>query len=348
MQRFVCFLIFCFGAVLFAAEPVFHDATPWLEGIAFEGTPPFSRLPQAAEALVRPPVWRLSRNSAGIAAHFVTDATEIHVRWEVLNDFHMVHMAGTGIRGVDLYVRTEKGWSFVAAGKPYQAANTAQLIKNLNGESGEYLLYCPLYDGLKSLEIGTDPDAVIEGAARREKPLVFYGTSITQGGCASRPGMAYPAIIGRSLDRETVNLGFSGNGRMEPEMIRYLSGIDAACFILDCLPNMDLALIRSNAEAGIREILEARPGTPLLLVPSFMPENGWHDPAVYGEIVAKNEELEAIYDRLKKEFKNLDYIPFKDIRNVPVEGTVDGVHLTDLGQTRMAEVLGKRIRKLIR
>ena len=331
------------------AEVQFRDALPLLEGRAPQFKEGYGRLPAEMEAYVRPPVWRLGQNSAGIAAHFFSDATELQLRWELLNNFHMVHMAGTGIRGLDLYVRdAEDGWSFVAAGKPYDSLNTAKLIGNMQPEMREYLLYCPLYDGLRSLEIGTNPGAQILPAERSEKPLLFYGTSITQGGCVSRPGMAYPAIAGRILQRESINLGFSGNARMDPEIMDFIAEIDAACYVLDCLPNMDSAMIRERAEAGIRKILERRPDTPLLLVPNIMPEDARLDNKVRQEIFSENAQLETLYRNLKKEYRNLHYLPFRRIRDVAREGTVDGIHLTDLGQLRMAEVLAKRMKRLLR
>ncbi|MCD6336984.1 MAG: SGNH/GDSL hydrolase family protein [Candidatus Marinimicrobia bacterium] len=345
MRKSLCFLLLFLSVFLFAAEPVFYDAQLYLEGMAFEDAPPFSRLPAVAEDLLKKPVWNLSRNSAGIAAHFITNATEIHIQWEVLNNFHMVHMAGTGIRGLDLYVKEGKQWFHLGTGKPYQAGNKRRLIKNLTAEPREYLLYCPLYDGLKSLYIGINPEAEITEIKRSEKPLVFYGTSITQGGCVSRPGMAYPAIIGRNLERETINLGFSGNGRMDPEIINYICQIDAACYIFDCFPNMDLEMIKDRTERELKKLLEAHPKTPVLLTPNIMEEDGWFDPEIYNACMAENAEVAAIYERLKKDYKNLHMIPFKQIRHVAVEGTVDGIHLTDLGSMRMAEVMGKWIKR---
>jgi len=348
MIRKFCFLFLFLGAFLFAIEPVYYDAKLFLEGMAFDNAPPFSRLPVNAEELVRKPVWDLSRNSAGVVAHFISDATEIHIRWEVLNDFHMVHMAGTGIRGLDLYVKHDKSWFHLGTGKPYQKENTRRLIKNLSAEPREYMLYCPLYDGLKSLSIGLNPEATIEEIGRKDKPLVFYGTSITQGGCVSRPGMAYPAIIGRILNRESINLGFSGNGHMDPEIIDYLSKIDAEIYVFDNFPNMDLEMIKERAEVELKKLLEAHPKTPVLMVPNIMAEDGWFNPEVYNATIAENEELIAIYARLKPKHKNLYMIPFKQIRHVAVEGTVDGIHLTDVGAVNMANVMEKWIKRIIK
>lgn len=348
MRKLVCLMFLFFSTVLFAAEPVFYDAQAYLEGMAFKDALPYTRLPETAKNIVREPVWNLSLNSAGIVAHFISNANEININWEVLNNFHMSHMAGTGIRGLDLYVKYNKKWFHLGTGKPYKEINTKRLIKNLTNEEREYLLYCPLYDGLKSLEIGINPEAYIKKAIRNDKPIVFYGTSITQGGCVSRPGMAYPAIIGRRLDRESINLGFSGNGRMDPEIIDYISEIDAVCYIFDCFPNMDLDMIKDRTERELKILLEKRPDVPVLVVPNIMEEDGWFDPEVYNACVAENEELLAIYKRLKSSHKNLHMIPFKDIRNVAVEGTVDGIHLTDLGAWRMAEVMEKWIKRLVK
>lgn len=333
---------------LFAVEPIYHDAQTYLEGMAFDDAPAYSRLPRSAKDLTRKAVWDLSRNSAGIAAHFITDSKEIHIKWEVLNDFHMSHMAGTGIRGLDLYVKKESQWFFLGTGKPYQKTNEQGLIKNLDSETKEYILYCPLYDGLKSLEIGIDPEASIKKFEREKKPLVFYGTSITQGGCVSRPGMAYPAIIGRKLEHETINLGFSGNARMDAEIIDYIADIDAACYIFDCFPNMNLEMVKERAETELEKLLKARPDTPILITPNIMEENAWFNSEFYDACMAKNTEALAIYKRLKKNHKNLYIIPFNKIRHVAIEGTVDGIHLTDLGAMRMAEVMERYIKKLIK
>jgi len=201
---------------------------------------------------------------------------------------------------------------------------------------------------LKSLTIGLNPEATIQTIERKDKLIVFYGTSITQGGCVSRPGMAYPAILGRMLNRESINLGFSGNGRMDPEIVDYISEIDAACYVFDCFPNMDIKMIKERAEVELKKLLEAHPKTPVLLVPNIMEEDGWFDPEVYNATIVENDELKSIYARLKPTHKNLYMIPFKQIRNVAVEGTVDGIHLTDLGAMRMAEVMKKWIKRIVK
>ena len=145
----------------------------------------------------------------------------------------------------------------------------ATLASGLPEGRREYLLYMPLYNGVSSVEIGIPADRTIARPAPRaedrRKPIVFYGTSITQGGCASRPGMVHTAILGRRLDRPVINLGFSGNGVMEPEIATLLAELDPAVYVLDCLPNMTAAQVEQRVEPFVRTLRKAHPSTPIVL-----------------------------------------------------------------------------------
>ena len=161
-----------------------------------------------------------------MSCRFVTDAQEIRVRYVLLGQrIAMAHMPATGVSGVDLYVYTEQaGWRWIATSQPAAQQVQVTLIKEMTPGRRQYMLYLPLYNGIDSLEVGVPPGASFAAVApRRERPLVFYGTSIMHGACASRAGMAIPAILGRRLNIPTVNLGFSGNGKMEPEVGKLFS-----------------------------------------------------------------------------------------------------------------------------
>ena len=149
----------------------------------------------------------------------------------------------------------------------------------------EYLLYLPLYDGLANLEIGVQPSAVIGNpeinSPQKEKPVVFYGTSITQGGCASRAGMAYPNQLSRMLDRQIVNLGFSGNGQLDPEIAEFMAGIDASCFVMDCLPNVSIAQMQEKYARFVEIIREKKPYVPILMVETILFPHMYYDQTVY-------------------------------------------------------------------
>src|SRR5262249_19903218 len=248
------------------AAPVWHDVrTLTVEGQGWADTAaPFDRFPARAEKLVRPPVWGLSRHSAGLAVRFVSDATALHARWTLTSaNLALPHMPATGVSGLDLYVRTPSGWRWAANGRPKDRTNTAQLVSGLPAGTREFLLSLPPYNGVSSVEVGVPKGATVKpGPARpaeQRQPIVFYGTSITQGGCASRPGMVHTAILGRRLDRPVINLGFSGNGKMEPEMAALLAELDPAAYVLDCLPNMVAEEVEARVEPFVRARRKAHP-----------------------------------------------------------------------------------------
>ena len=148
----------------------------------------YDRLPAKAEAVVRGPVWNLSHHSAGMCVRFVTDANEIQARWELRSkSLAMPHMPATGVSGLDLYVKGKGGkWRWLAVGRPVQfPVNSVTLVKDIPEGTREYLLYFPLYNGVLSVEIGIPKGSTLRKAApypKDCKPIVFYGTSITQGG----------------------------------------------------------------------------------------------------------------------------------------------------------------------
>ena len=212
---------------------------------------------------------------------FQTDATAIWADYVLRSDrLAMPHMPATGVSGVDLYARDEQGqWRWVNVTRP-DGKQVRQVIQaGLTPGLREYGLYLPLYNGVESLKIGVSQGAAFTGlAARDAKPVVFYGTSITHGACASRPGMVHTAILGRRLDRPVVNLGFSGNGRMDAAVGEYLGQIDAAVYVIDCSPNMGPADIRSKCLRWSSSSAQARPQTPVVLVEDRRFTNSWIQP----------------------------------------------------------------------
>src|SRR5271166_5032346 len=245
-----------------------------VEGKGWSDTKAFyDRLPAKAEGEVRPPVWGLSRQSAGLCVRFVTDAPRLVTRWKLTGEtLAMPHMPATGVSGLDLYVRqADTGrWHWLGTGRPNGRNNTSVLVSGLPEGKREFLLYLPLYNGVSSVEIGLSKGTTLaKGPARpkeRQRPIVFYGTSITQGGCASWPGMVHTAILGRRLECPVINLGFSGNDTMDAEMAKLLGEIDAAVYVIDCLPNMIAEQIEERTEPLVQTLRKARPTTPIVLV----------------------------------------------------------------------------------
>ena len=189
----------------------------------------------------------------------------------------MNHMPATGVSGVDLYVKHENKWKWLAVGKPSKEMNEVQLFSNCSVAEREYILYLPLYNPIHTVKLGLPDNATIKATEKRtKKPIVFYGTSITQGGCASRTGMCYSAILGRWLDQPTINLGFSGNGIMEPEVIDLLCELDPDFYVLDNMPNMQKDGINEKFEPAIRKLRAIHAETPIVIIDNMLYTNGSH------------------------------------------------------------------------
>jgi hypothetical protein len=315
----------------------------------------YDRLPARAEQKVRTAVWSLSRNSAGMHVRFITDATNIHARWALTSsNLAMPHMPATGVSGLDLYVKTEKGeWRWLAVGRPDKQTNSAPLVGNLPPGRREYLLYLPLYNGTSFVEIGVPEGASITKAgawgAGTRKPILFYGTSILQGACASRPGMVHSAILGRRFHFPHINLGFSGNGKMEPELADLLAELDPSVYVLDCLPNLKAAEVAERVEPFVKKLRAAHPRTPIVLVE----DRTYADSFLVASKRKGNETnraaLQAAHERLRKSgVKDLYYLKGADLLGDDGEGTVDSSHPNDLGFMRQADAHAKVLGPLLK
>ncbi len=169
-------------------------------------------------------------------------------------------------------------WKWVQVTRPAAQEVKAEIIKGLAPGEREYAAYLPLYNGVQSMSIGVEKSATFEGLKPRDKPIVFYGTSITHGACASRPGMVHTAILGRKLDMPVVNLGFSGNGRMDQAVGEYLVQIDAAAYVIDCLPNMQPDQVTEKCAPLVKQLRASKPETPIILVEDRRFTNDWITP----------------------------------------------------------------------
>jgi hypothetical protein len=315
---------------------------------------PYDRYPARAEGVVRDPVWSLAHHSAGLAVRFVSDSPSIHTRWTLRNEnLAMFHMPATGVSGLDLYARDGETWRYVGIARPrHSPTNEVTLIEDIPDGTHEYLLNLPLYNGIESLEIGVEEGATLAPAPPRPEshaqPICFYGTSITQGGCASRPGMAYPAILGRRLGREAINLGFSGNGRMEPEVADLLAELDPAIYVLNALPNMETEMVDERVVPFVHTLRAAHPNTPIVLIENFIYQSVWFEAELADVIWEKNEALHRAFDALIAEgITGLHLVESDDLLGHDGEPAVDGIHLTDLGFLRMADSMEPILRGIL-
>ncbi len=315
----------------------------------------YTRLPDRAKGAVREPVWNLSRHSAGLALHFYSDAPQIKIRYTVTGNLSMPHMPATGVSGVDLYsINSDGEWRFCFGG--YSFGDTITYTYNNIGEDlyhkkgFEYRLFLPLYNGVKWLEIGTPEEAKLEFIPLSpEKPIVLYGTSIAHGACASRPAMAWSTILQRSLDYPLINLGFSGNGKLEKEMLQFINETDARLYILDCMPN----LTNQNEEevtaltvAAVKQLREKH-DTPILLIEHGGYSNMYTDSAQHKAITKVNRASRKAYEQILSDgIKNIHYLSREEL-DIPADGWVDYVHPSDLGMQRQAEVVERKVREIL-
>lgn len=344
-------------------KPEVADGVDWynvqdwgIEGKGWDDTARyFDRLPARAEGKVRDAVWSLSRHSAGMLVRFETDAPAIHARYKLLSsNLALPHMPATGVSGVDLYARNAAGQDrWLSVSKPSAQTVNALLTNGIdplpNGDRRLYTLYLPLYNGVDSLEIGVPTGADFAGVApRKEKPLVFYGTSIMHGACASRPGMSISGIIGRRMNRPVINLGFSGNGRLESEVGEFLCELDPGVFIIDCLPNVDGPVVAEKTEPLVLQLRKAHPETPILLVEdrtyTFAPFRQSSRERHAGSRAAFRTAFENLQTA---GIKNLHYLPGDDLLGSDGEGATDGSHPNDLGMMRYADAYVPALQKIL-
>jgi lysophospholipase L1-like esterase len=333
----------------------------------------YDRLPHAAKEKVRSSVWNLSKHSAGLMIRFRSNASEIKVRygtkWDKETpqvDFGMNHMPATGVSGVDLYAIDHDGNELWVNGQRNFSDTITYTFDGIRPNDKyhnlgrEYRLYLPLYNQVEWLEIGTSDSTFFRPlAVRNDKPIVVYGTSIAHGAVASRPGMAWTSILSRKMDRPLINLGFSGNGRLESEVIDFVADIDAKIFILDCLPNLtplswskigikDGEQLEEIIKSAVKQLRIKHINTPILLVeqPGYT-ESAIKDERKNATMVVNEIQKKAFYELKKEGITNLYYLSKEEI-NLQQDDMVDGTHPTDLGMMHYAEAYEKSLREILK
>lgn len=301
----------------------------------------YDRLPAFLKDSVRDVLWERSQSSSGIAVRFATNSTSIGVKYRLLWNTHLIHMADTGLKGTDLYIHEgDSVWRHVNTNRPYADSLKwckSTYVSNVEPRMQEYMVYLPLYDGIEELYIGVDSAAVITCGNPQlindDKKIIAYGTSILQGGCASRTGMAATNIISRELNCEVVNIGISGEGKMDYCMARAMAEIpDADMFILDPIPNCTEMMCDTLTYDFVNIIRKARPDIPIVMVEGPIYPYARYDKSMGDYLPRKNEAFRRNYEILKAENpKNLYYVDCKNLDGIEDDGTVDGIHLTDLG-----------------
>lgn len=359
--------ILCGGTLLglsqnILAQNIFtsEDEIDWydVKKIGVEGkgwndtTKYFDRLPSKAQGFVRDRVWDLSRDSTGMCVRFISESLNVYVRYELSRkSLSMSHMAATGHSGVDLYAQDGMGIDrWVSVVRPDKQKMYSTIAKDLAPGARRYTLYLPLRNGVKSLEIGVIKGKPFQALSpRTERPIVFYGTSIMHGACASRPGMAFPSILGRRLKKPTINLGFAGNGRMEIEVGSLLAELDPCVYVIDCLPNMNESSVSERTIPLVSKIREAHKKTPILLVEDRSFTNTRFFPARKEHHQKSRVALKNAFNQLEDlGINNMFYLNGDNLLGQDGEAATDGSHPSDLGMMRYADAYEPILRRILK
>ena len=330
--------------------------TPFrLSGLPFrKNGRPLRRLPELPDGAIPEAVDMLAWHTSGATLGFRTDSDRICLRVRLACSKVMDHMTAIGSGGFDLYMGSPERRIFCASTRfPANAAEySVILIKGVPAEGiREYLLEFPLYSNVESLEIGLTPGAKLEAPTpwSSDKRVVIYGTSITQGGCASRPGMCMANMLSRRWNMEVVNLGFSGSGKGEPEVLKLVADVpDPALFVLDYVVNAGLKGFRETLPGAVDIIRNRHGQVPIaLLTPMHLCRELWvpQRAAEFQEVCAiMRDEAER---RRAAGDANVHYVDGTVDAPDWYEFMVDGVHLTDLGFYMQTQKVAPQLEKIL-
>jgi hypothetical protein len=321
----------------------------WLE----EDRSVLRRMPGRAEGVVPDGVWYLAQCLAGGRVCFRSDTTLMKVRAALLREIPYPHMPATGHSGLALYVggpHEQKPWNMAFPDFGRQEFER-DLFTGVSKEMREYSLYLPPYNGLVSLDIGLSAGARIQKPSPHlaVKPAVFYGTSITQGGCANNAGGDYPSIVSRALNLDVVNLGFSGCGQGEPEVARMIGEIDAGLFALDYVANVTPEQLRRTLPPFVKILREAHPKTSIVLMGKIVYTTASHDKAYLEQHEQRRDIMIHFYSKQRKAGdENIHFVDGDALIPYGADlSHVDGGHPTGAGFNLMAERLIPQIARVL-
>ncbi|MBE9517479.1 MAG: SGNH/GDSL hydrolase family protein [Bacteroidetes bacterium] len=313
------------------------------EWIKEEGV--YRRLPVHPDWEIRDAVDQLANHTAGGQIRFNSDCKRIVIKVELREKSGMYHMPATGQSGFDLYIKEDGDQRYLRTARFsvdsiwYQA----ELFTSDDKKMRAFTLNFPLYNGVNSVWIGVDKEATVKAppAFDQAGKIVVYGTSITQGGCVGRPGMAYTNILSRLLDMQFVNLGFSGNGRGEPALAHLITQIsETRCIILDYEANAGTS-IKESLGPFVDILREKHPYIPILIMSKIRYADTREGSTQYLKwMQLRDFQRELVNERRSAGDKQIHFLDGSTILGENYdECTVDGVHPNDLGSMLIADAL---------
>ncbi len=309
----------------------------------------FRRIPMSVAEQTGSGVVMLHTNTAGGRVRFATDSGYIAIRAKMGTISKVSRMALTGAAGFDLYRSKDGKETYLHTYQPDWDLDSGDVFESeldfRSTQMWEYTLYFPLYSDVVQLEILLEKDAKVHAgqAYRDEKPVVYYGSSITQGGCASRPGNSYQSIIARRMGVDYWNLGFSGNAKGEHAMAQYIGGLSMSTFVYDYDYNAPTLEHLANTHMPFyREIRKQNPNLPIICISK--PFRRSDEDCRRRDVIQKT--VEDARDGGDENIWFIDGAMFAEQFGAGDSITVDGCHPNDLGFMCMANVIGEKLEKV--
>ena len=318
---------------------------PWFS----EDSPVLRRLPARLKDTFRPAIWSLAQQPSGGRIRFRTDSKTVGIVAENPGFSNMHHMPSVGENGFDIYV----GRDYVSSAWPDKAGKIAQTwTVGRERKLRDITIYLPLYKAVTIQSLSFDPDARLEPATPYavRKPVVHYGSSITQGGCASNPGGSCQAILERKLNADFVNLGFSGNGLGEPALAEAIRELDASCIVLDFWGNPSAEQYAAALPVFVDRLREKRPEVPILVIsPFYFPAEESNAAVARSQDTKRRFARDFVESRRKQGDRRIAFVDgLKMLNRDQAGGLVDGVHPNSLGFYFNAQGLEPFLRKALR
>lgn len=325
---------------LFAQEKNVAYHTLPIHGKYFDTPEPFHRVDTLKYNDMPASVKKLYTNSPGLFVTFKSNTATLFAKWCVTDKKQGLNLTSIANKGLDVYIKNSSGkWQYAGSKGSAKTCEEGKVLEELGTADKEFLVYLPLYDETKSIEIGVENGASFSELPNPfKKNIIIYGSSIVHGASAGRPGMAYPAILSRRTGYNFINFGVSGNAKMEKEVVHMLADANPDVFILDCVPNSSPEQVTERTAYLVTYLRSKHPNTPIIMIPSVVRELGYFNQNWGKRNKMQNQNWKEEYSKLiAKGVKGLYYLESDNLLGDDHEGTTDGTHPNDLGFMRMAD-----------
>ena len=329
----------------------FPDPRLRVHGLAWfeEDAPLLRRLPERMKPSLRPAVWSLAQHTSGGRIRLRTDSRRIAITAQAADASVMHHFTGVGQNGLDLYV---DGQYLASAWPDAHGRIAADWRLPDDGSEHEVTIYLALYKNIAIEEVRLDASATIGAPSpfARPRPVVYYGSSITQGGCATNAGLSYQAIVSRWLNLDFVNLGMSGNGLGEPALAHAIAEIDSEAVVLDYWGNPSVEVYRETMPVFVDIIRQKRPDVPIIVIgPLYLCYERLAGPGTITDPEHKRRISQAFVEgRRAAGDMNIHYVDGREMISADQpEAYVDGVHPNSLGFYFCAQGLRPHLERIV-